>query len=105
MKTIHQSNCDVFQFILVCTNCDDERATSAQQMRVYQPVEHGGLVYNFKDVEVNVKYQMKLTPTAKKEVDKLLTHLLQTAGKQPINVTGPPLTGGVNSESKAMNSQ
>ena len=38
-------------------------------------------MHNFKDVEVNVKYQMKLmgTPTAKKEVDKLLTHLLQTA--------------------------
>ena len=51
-KTIHENDCD--------------EATSVQQMQVYQ-TEHGGHVFSFKDVEVNVKYQMMLTSTAKKE--------------------------------------
>ena len=67
MKTIHQNDRDVFQFILVCTKCDDAHATSVQQMQVHQ-TEYGGHVFSFKDVEMNVKDQMMLTTTAKKEV-------------------------------------
>jgi len=88
--TIHQNDLDVFQFILVFTKCDD--ATSLQQMQVCQ-TEHGGRVFNFKDDKVNAKYQKMLTPTAKKEVNRLLTHLVQTSEKQPSNVTEPPLKG------------
>ena len=45
MKTIHQNDPDVFQFILVCTKCDHARATSVEQMQWYQ-TEHGGHVFS-----------------------------------------------------------
>ena len=67
METIHQSDRGVFQFILVCRRCDDAHAISVQQMQVHQ-TEHGGPVFNFKDVQVKVKYQMMLIPKTKKEV-------------------------------------
>ena len=54
-KTIHQSDRDVFQFILVCAKCDDAHATSVQQMQVHQK-EHGGHMFNFKDVDGNATF-------------------------------------------------
>ena len=94
--TIHQNDLDVFQFILVFTKCED--ATSLQQMQVCQ-TKHGARVFHFKDDSMNVKYQKMLTPTAKKEVNRLLTHLVQTkdnvAQKQPTNVSEPPVKTSV----------
>jgi hypothetical protein len=90
--TIHQNDLDVFQFILVFTKCDD--ATSLQQMQVCQN-KQGAHVLHFQDNAMNQKYQKMLTPTAKKEVNRLLTHLVQTREKdaQPTNVTEPPVKG------------
>ena len=42
MKTIHQNDPDVFQFILVC---DDAHATSVEQMQWYQ-TEHDGHAFS-----------------------------------------------------------
>merc|ERR1719498_335950 len=89
--TIHQNDLDVFQFILVFTKCED--ATSLQQMQVCQ-TEQGTHVLHFQDNAVNEKYRKMLTPTAKKEVSRLLTHLVQTQdSKQPTNITEPPVKG------------
>jgi hypothetical protein len=87
--TIHQNDLDVFQFILVFTKCED--ATSLSQMKLCQ-AHDGTRVLHFNDNHVNEKYNKLLTPTAKREVNRLLTHLVQTDGKdkQPANVTEPP---------------
>lgn len=71
----------MFQFILVCTRCDEAHATSVQPMHVYQS-EQRGHVFNFKDVEVKVQYQMMLIPNAKKEV--VTEPPLQIAARTPV---------------------
>jgi len=81
--TIHQNDLDVFQFILVFTKCED--ATSLSQVKVCQTAA-GAHVLSFHDDEANRKYQKMLTPTARKEVDRLLSSFVQ----QPMNSTEPP---------------
>merc|ERR1719443_2097475 len=81
--TIHQNDLDVFQFILVFTKCED--ATSLSQVKVCQTAE-GAHVLSFQNDDANRKYQKMLTPTARKEVDRLLSSFVQ----QPQNTTEPP---------------
>merc|ERR1719443_1085491 len=81
--TIHQNDLDVFQFILVCTKCED--ATSLSQVKVCQTAA-GAHVLSFQNEEANRKYQKMLTPTARKEVDRLLSSFVQ----QPMNASEPP---------------
>jgi hypothetical protein len=81
--TIHQNDLDVFQFILVFTKCDD--ATSLSQTQVCQSKD-GTRTLMFRDSSANEKYNKMLTNTAKKEVNRLLTSLVQ----QPGNATEPP---------------
>jgi hypothetical protein len=81
--TIHQNDLDVFQFILVFTKCED--ATSLSQVKVCQS-QDGSHVFKFHDNAANEKYEKLMTATAKKEVNRLLTSLVQ----QPMNATEPP---------------
>jgi len=81
--TIHQNDLDVFQFILVFTKCSD--ATSLSQVKVCQ-TSSGAHVLSFQNDDANRKYQKMLTPTARKEVDRLLSSFVQ----QPMNATEPP---------------
>jgi hypothetical protein len=81
--TIHQNDLDVFQFILVFTKCKD--ATSLSQVKLCQTPD-GSHTLQFQDSSANEKYNKMLTPTAKKEVNRLLTSLVQ----QPTNITEAP---------------
>lgn len=81
--TIHQNDLDVFQFILVFTKCDD--ATSLAQTKVCE-AHDGSRMFVFHDSAANEKYNKMLTNTAKKEVNRLLTSLVQ----QPGNSSEPP---------------
>jgi hypothetical protein len=81
--TIHQNDLDVFQFILEFTKCDD--ATSLSQVKLCQAGD-GSHTFLFNDQTANQKYSKMLTPTAKKEVNRLLTSLVQ----QPQNTSEPP---------------
>jgi hypothetical protein len=81
--TIHQNDLDVFQFILVFTKCKD--ATSLSQVKLCQSPD-GSHILRFQDSSANEKYNKMLTATAKKEVNRLLTSLVQ----QPTNTTEAP---------------
>merc|ERR1719443_2378854 len=81
--TIHQNDLDVFQFILVFTKCSD--ATSLSQVKVCQ-TSSGAHVLSFQNEEANRKYQKILTPTARREVNRLLSSFVQ----QPMNASEPP---------------
>merc|ERR1719454_2502802 len=87
--TIRQNDLDVFQFILVFTKCED--ATSFTQTRVCQ-TQCGRKTLKFDDKSTAAKYSKMLTPTAKKEISRLLhtfggerTSFLQ---QPPANATG-----------------
>jgi len=84
--TIHQNDLDVFQFILTFTKCAD--ATSLSQVKLCQ-TESGTRVLSFQDEAANKQYRKMLTPTARKEVNRLLSSFVQ----QPMNSTEPPAKG------------
>merc|ERR1719446_1676154 len=86
--TIRQNDLDVFQFILVFTKCED--ATSFGQLKVCQ--QHGRHTFVFADKKTNDKYNALLTPTARREVDRLLKSFDSTSFLQqaPGNVTKVP---------------
>merc|ERR1719446_818118 len=86
--TIRQNDLDVFQFILVFTKCED--ATSFGQLKVCQ--QHGRHTFVFADKKTNDKYNALLTPTARREVDRLLKSFDSTSFLQqaPTNVTKVP---------------
>merc|ERR1719446_1535698 len=86
--TIRQNDLDVFQFILVFTKCED--ATSFGQLKVCQ--QHGRHTFVFADKKTNDKYNKLLTPTARREVDRLLKSFDSTSFLQqaPTNVTKVP---------------
>jgi hypothetical protein len=94
--TIHQNDLDVFQFILVFTKCDD--ATSLSQVKVCQ-ARDGSRTFMFHDSSANEKYSKMLTNTAKREVNRLLTSLVQqpagNSSEPPSKVAKAPVQDGM----------
>lgn len=81
--TMHQNDLDVFQFILVFTKCED--ATSLSQVKLCQ-TGSGTRVLSFQDEAADKQYRKMLTPTTRREVNRLLSSFVQ----QPMNSTEPP---------------
>jgi hypothetical protein len=96
--TIRQNDLDVFQFILVFTKCKD--ATSLTQTKVCQV--HGRHTFVFADEKTNQKYNTMLTPTTRREVDRLLksmdTSFLQNTTETPVKVKKSEVADGASEE-------
>jgi len=90
--TIHQNDLDVFQFILVFTQCPDATSLSQTGVKVceYHDGPHmGHKTILFSDKAAASKYEKILTPTARNSIDRLLrsvehgsTSLLQVPSNQ-----------------------
>jgi len=99
---VKQSDLDVFQYILEFTKCTDaelagafvQTGHSGSHVNICQ--EHDELVIDFDSKELNEKYARMLTPSAKKEISKVLGEVqvvpsappsfLQVGARQPSTV-------------------
>jgi len=89
--TIRQNDLDVFQFILVFTQCKDATSLTQSDMRVCQ-TGSGRKTILFKDGKAAGKYKKLLTPSTKRKIDEILKTVEGSAFLQfaPNNNTTPP---------------
>jgi len=92
--TIRQNDLDVFQFILVFTKCADATSLAQTKMQVCE-TNSGRRTILFDNKDTAQKYKSLLTPSAKRNIDRILRTVEGDSKKvamlqQPGNATTPP---------------